>query len=281
MPPLVTTQWLSEHLNDSDLVVLDSSVIVNMNKGKMTNISGKARFEEEHIPNAGFADLKGALSGHQNDLDFLMPSPEKFATEIGKLGIDNDTRVVVYSTDYHVWATRMWWMLKWAGLEQVAVLDGGFAAWKAEGRPISTEPYKRTPTKFKLALKPELVADRNEVLAAIDNEKVNIVDALPIASYNGKFSMYARPGHITTATSMPTSDLVNETGHFKSFDELDMKQEEDRSERIITYCGGGVAATGSAFTLYRLGFKDVAVYMGSLQEWAPNPENPMTTETNE
>jgi len=278
MDLLVSSQWLSEHINDPDLVILDSSVFIKMDNGNMSSISGKAQYDKGHIPNAGFADLIGALSGHDNTLEFVMPTPDKFASAIGELGIDNNSRVVVYSTDNHVWATRLWWMLRWAGLEQVALLDGGLKGWKNEGRELSTEPSNHTAKKFILALKPELIADRDEVFNAISDEKVNIIDALPASSYNGKFTMYARPGHIPTAINMPSSDSINVSGHFKSYDELDMHYEGDRSERFITYCGGGVAASGIAFNMHRLGFKDVAIYMGSLQEWATNPENPMTTE---
>lgn len=275
---LVTTQWLSEHMNDPNLVILDSTVLVKMDSGNMSNISGRDLYEKGHIPKAQFADLKKAMSDSESSFDFVMPSPEQFAKALGELGIDNQSKVVVYSAENHVWATRMWWMLRWAGLEQVAVLDGGLQAWKAENRPISNGTPKPPVKEFKISLRPELIASRDEVFNAISDDSVNIVDALPAASYNGKFSMYARPGHIPTASNMPTSDLVNETGHYKSIDELDMRQEQDRAERVITYCGGGVAATGAAFTLHRLGFKDVAVYMGSLQEWAPDTNNPMTTE---
>ncbi|MCP3687549.1 MAG: sulfurtransferase [Gammaproteobacteria bacterium] len=274
----MSSQWLNEHISDPDLVVLDSTVIVTMDNGKMSSISGKPRYDEGHIPNAGFADLKGAMSSDDIELDFIMPTPEQFAQAIGELGVDNNSRVVVYSTDSHVWATRLWWMLRWAGLEQVAVLDGGFASWEREGRAISTEPSNHTPKKFKLALNPGLISDREEVFNAIYDDKVNIIDTLPPASYNGEFTMYARPGHIVTAINMPASDLINESGYYKSYDELDMRQEGDRSQRTITYCGAGITATGTAFILQRLGFTDVAVYMGSLQEWAPDAENPMTIE---
>ncbi len=278
MDLLVSTQWLSEHINDPDLVILDSSVFIVMDDGKMSSISGKARYDEGHIPNAGFADLIGALSSHDSDLEFVMPTPDQFARAIGELGIDNNSRVVVYSAENHVWATRLWWMLRWAGLEQVSVLDGGLVAWKDEHRELSTEPSNHTAKKFILSLRPELIADRDEVFNAISDDKVKIIDALPLASYKGDFAMYARPGHIATATNMPSSDLIDGSGHFISLEELDMLQKGNRSQRTITYCGGGVAATGTAFNLYRSGFKDVAVYMGSLQEWAPNSENPMTTE---
>ncbi len=282
IPPidsLVSAEWLSQNLNQPDLVVLDSTVIVKMDpKVGMTNVSGYSQYQQGHIPGARFADLKGAMSSHDSPLDFVMPTPRQFAKAVGELGIDNNSRVVIYSSDNHVWAARLWWMLRWAGLDQVAILDGGLAAWKAEGKELSTEEPSYSPKKFRLSLRPELIADRKQVFSAISDPKVSIVDALPAASYSGQFSMYARPGHIPTATNMPTSDLVNETGHYKSFDELDMMQEGDRKQRVITYCGGGVAASGAAFTLHRLGFENVAVYMGSLQEWAEDPKNPMSTE---
>jgi len=91
--------------------------------------------------------------------------------------------------------------------------------------------------------------------------------------------MYGKPGHIPGATNMPSSDLLDEEGNYRSFDELDMMHDGDRDVRAITYCGGGVAASSVAFTMHRLGFTDVAVYMGSLQEWAGDPENPMTMAT--
>jgi thiosulfate/3-mercaptopyruvate sulfurtransferase len=89
--------------------------------------------------------------------------------------------------------------------------------------------------------------------------------------------MYARPGHILGATNMPSSDLLDETGRFRAYDELEWVYDGDnRNNRVITYCGGGIAASSVAFTMYRLGFTDVAVYMGSLQEWASDPANPMS-----
>jgi len=283
MDSLVTTQWLSEHLNDPDLVVLDSSVFIQFDeKGNMSAISGQENFDAGHIPTARFADLKGNLSATHESFEFVMPSPEQFANAIGELGVSNDSRVVIYSAENQTWGARLWWMLRWAGLEQVALLDGGLKAWKAEGRPISTEPSTYSKAQFNLSLNPQMIADRDEVMAAIDNEQVSIVDALFEDHYAGKVSMYARPGHITSATNMPVSELFTPSAHYRPLDELDMQfeggLEGDRSKRVITYCGGGVAASSTAFTMYRLGYTNVAVYMGSLQEWSINPENPMITE---
>jgi len=279
MQLLVSSKWLSEHLNDADLIVLDTTVIVRPDKtGKYLSSTGRPAYDAGHIPTAGFADLTGNLSAQGSALELVMPTPEQFAAAMGELGVGNDSRVVLYSADNHVWAARLWWMFRWAGFDRVSLLDGGFNAWKAEGRAVSTDTVSHPKKKLTLSLRPAVIADRDEVFAAIKNAKVDIFDAMPAAHYQGKFSMYARPGHITSATNMPTSDLYDESGLYKSYDEMDLIYDSDRSKRSITYCGGGVAASAVAFNLYRLGFNDVAVYMGSLQEWAVDPANPMTVE---
>lgn len=280
MQLLVSTKWLSEHLNDPDLIILDTTVIVKPDKtGKYLSSTGRPTYEAGHIPTAGFADLTGSLSTKDSSLEFLMPSAERFAVAMGELGVGNDSRVVLYSADNHVWAARLWWMLRWAGFDRVSLLDGGFNAWKAEDRDISIESANHPKREFTVSLRPETLADRDEVFAAIKNKKVDIIDAMSVAHYLGKFAMYSRPGHITTAINMPTSDLYDESGLYKSYDEMDLIYENDRTKRSITYCGGGVAASAVAFNLHRLGYSDVAVYMGSLQEWSVDPVNPMTVET--
>jgi len=125
-----------------------------------------------------------------------------------------------------------------------------------------------------------MIADRDQVLAATVNNNISLIDTLPDAHFRGGFSMYARPGHILGATNMPSSDLLDAAGHYRPYDELEMVYDgDDRNSRVITYCGGGVAASSVAFTMHRLGFTDVAVYMGSLQEWAADPANPMMLDT--
>ena len=126
-----------------------------------------------------------------------------------------------------------------------------------------------------------MIADRDEMLAATANASVKIIDTLPVAHYRGEFSLYDRPGHIPGATNLPSSDLLDELGRYRTIDELEMMHDGDRSSRAITYCGGGVAASSVAFTMHRLGFTDLAVYMGSLQEWTSDPANPMTLERRE
>ncbi len=277
MEALVSTEWLSEHLDDPDLVVLDCTVLIEIGENGGFNIlSGRANYEAGHIPSAGFADLMGNLSEPERPGQFIMPTPEQFAVAMGALGVDDDSRVVLYTANNPDWAARVWWMLRWAGLDQVALLDGGLAAWVADDRPLSTDQVNRPSKKFTFTARPELIADRDQVFAATEDSSVSIVDALGDAHYRGDFSMYGRPGHIPSATNLPSSDLLDETGFYRPFDELEMMIDSNADNRVITYCGGGVAAASVAFTLHRLGYKDVAVYMGSLQEWTVDPANPMT-----
>ena len=204
-----------------------------------------------------------------------MPSAAQFKMAMENLGVGNNSTVVLYSSENNVWATRLWWMLRWAGFDNVGILDGGLEAWKNQGYSLSTDKVIRTKQTLTLSIRPELIADRDEVIAGIKNSNVDIYDALPGPHYQGLFSLYSRPGHIVSAKSMPTSELEEESGHFRPLDEMDLLVDGNREKRNITYCGGGVSASSLAFNLYRLGFKDVAVYMGSLQEWTTNPENPM------
>ncbi len=278
MDSLVSTEWLSEHLDDPDLVVIDCTVMVAPDeKTGFRMVNGRANYDSGHIPSAGFADFFGDLSAGEDKLRFEIPTPEQFAATMSALGVSDNSRVVLYDANLSVWAARVWWMLRWIGFDNAALLDGGLGAWRAEGRPLSTEPANRPPGDLSINLRPELIADQDEVRAAIGDSSINIVDALPVEHYEGQMTMYARPGHITGATSLPASLLLDESGRYRSYDELDMLVNIDRNERAITYCGGGIAASSDAFVLHRLGFKNVAVYAASLQEWTVDPNNPMET----
>ena len=128
------------------------------------------------------------------------------------------------------------------------------------------------------APRPKLIADRDEVFAALGNDAVSIIDALPGASFRGEMAMYDRPGHIPGASNIPALSLLDESGHYLPNDDLATIFDGDRNARTITYCGGGIAASSNAFIMTRLGFTDVAVYISSLQEWAADPANPMEVE---
>jgi thiosulfate/3-mercaptopyruvate sulfurtransferase len=280
MDTLVTADWLGRHLDDPDLVVLDCTVNQQPEEGGgFHNISGRAAYDKGHIPTAGFADLKGDLCDAESPIEFAVPTPEQFCAAMGALGVGDDSRVVLYDTTYSAWAARVWWMLRWVGFDWAAILDGGLNAWSAEGRPLSTEPATRPERHLTSAPRPELIADRNEVSAAIDDTSVQLIDTLPKEFYRGEKTLYARPGHIPGATNLCGLDLLDETGRLRSDEELAAMHTGDRNARTITYCGGGILASFSAFAMTRLGYSDVAVYTASLQEWAADPDNPMVVDT--
>ena len=276
MDTLVSAEWLSQHIDEPDLVVLDCSVISQPDdNGGFHNVSGRADYDGGHIPSAGFADLKGDLADANSLIEFAVPTPEQFCAAMGALGVGDDCRVVLYDSNYSAWAARVWWMLRWVGFDQAALLDGGLKVWVDEGRPLSAEPANRPVKQLTPALRPELIADRDEVLASLDDDGVCLIDTMPEEFYRGEMSLYARPGHIPGASNFSGLNLLDASGRFRSNDELDTIIDGDRNARTITYCGGGIMASSNAFVMTRLGFTDVAVYTASLQEWAADPSNPM------
>lgn len=273
---LVTTQWLSEHLDDPDLVVLDCSFLVTQGEdGSMQSISGRSSYDEGHIPGAVFADIINDLSDTESPFPFTLPTAEKLAKALGALGVGDQSRVVLYDSMGAVSAARVWWMLRWAGFDRAAILDGGINAWKAEDRPLSTEAAKPVPQQFTARVRPELIAYHDEVYEAINNDQVKLIDAMPASHYRGEMVMYDWPGHIPGAVNVPSFSLLDDSGRYRPMDELQEMLGSDFNTRTITYCGGGVSAASNAFILTRLGFTNVAVYDGSLREWTEDQNNPM------
>jgi thiosulfate/3-mercaptopyruvate sulfurtransferase len=274
---LVSTGWLAEHLEDDDLVVVDATVDIDATSG--TVVSGRARWERGHIPGAVFADLLTDLSDPDAPTPLMMPAPERAARALGGLGIGDDSRVVVYDARESMWAARVWWMLQGLGHPEAAVLDGGWTAWEAEGRPVSTEAPPPRPATFSPRPRPGFFVGKEDVRAATEDGRTTIVDALTPKEYRGEAAFYGRPGHIPGAVNVPARSLVDrETQRFRPVEELrELFGPALDAESVITYCGGGVAASSDAFALRLLGQERVAVYDGSMMEWAADPELPLVT----
>jgi thiosulfate/3-mercaptopyruvate sulfurtransferase len=212
----------------------------------------------------------------------MLPPPGQFSAVMSGLGVDDGTRVVVYDSLMNVWAARVWWMLRAFGFDEAAVLDGGWRAWTADGRPVSTDPEpNQTPATFVARPRPGLFVDKDVVLAAIDQREVSVVHALSGEVHRGERQDYHRPGHIPGDHNVPFAELVDpDTHRYLSEDRLCAAFSSVLSagpERVITYCGGGIAASSDAFVLSLLGVKDVAVYDGSLSEWAADPSLPLVS----
>lgn len=281
---LVSTEWLAENLEDPALRIYDATVHLRPSKaGPYTIESGLSDYEAGHVPGAAFIDLINDLSDTTSKLAFTMPSADHLAKGLGAAGISRGNRVVVYATTTPMWATRAWWMLRSMGFDDVAVLDGGFGKWKAEGRAVATGRQSYAPAVLSLTANPAAWADKQAVLDAIGDEAVCTINALSPDVFSGEGAMsYGRKGHITGSKNVPYAALLNKEGTFRSADELrPLFEAVDalKRRRIICYCGGGISATMDALALTRLGATDIAVYDGSMSEWCRDPELPMETGT--
>jgi thiosulfate/3-mercaptopyruvate sulfurtransferase len=280
---LVDAAWLHTHLGEPRLRVFDCTT--HLAPDPITTFraeSARADWERGHVPGAAYIDLQGTLSDPASGLRFTMPSAERFAEAMSALGVGDDSRVVLYSATSSWWATRVWWMLRAFGFDRAAVLDGGWEKWTAEGRPICTAPCAYPRARFVARPRPLLLANKDEVLAATHAADVAIVNALTRQQHTGEGGVhYGRPGHIPSSVNVPYSELIDrETNTFRPPAEMRAILERAgvlSAGRVITYCGGGIAATGVAFALALLGRQDVAVYDGSLSEWCADPSLKMAT----
>ena len=208
----------------------------------------------------------------------MLPSPEFFAAAIGKLGVGDDTKVILYSTANHWWATRLWWMLRVFGDENAAVLNGGFQKWSREGRAVEQAPTRLfRQSSFTAKMRDEYVARKADVLAAIGAGDVCTLNALRPDQHAGTGGTgYGRLGHITGSINVAAVNVVDANNEFKSADVLREQFAEALAKpRVITYCGGGIAASSATMLLTMLGHKNVQLYDASLSEWAHDASLPM------
>ncbi|CAM4253863.1 sulfurtransferase [Lacicoccus alkaliphilus] len=288
----VSTEWLEDHLEDEDLKIIDATTYLQLPEdgGYYKVWSGREDYEEAHIPGAVFADLKNDFSDPDVSYNFAVIPHDEFVEKISDLGISDGSFVVIYDrgamvdADFEAadWASRLAWQLKFEGFDNVAILDGGYNKWKREGRPVTSETVAPEKGELNIERRPELYAGKEEVLKAIDDDDVIILDSLDPSNYAGESDTYARPGRIKGAVNVFFGDLADpETGEVYDDEKLKERFEAvgalDEDKKVITYCGSAIAATWTQYLLNKLGQDDVAVYDGSLSEWAADESLPMET----
>ena len=280
---LVETDWLDTHLNDANIRVLDCTAFNRQDgSGGIRVESGRDSWEKEHIPGSGHADLVNDLSDKDAPFRYMLPPVEQFARSFSGYGVGAGTQAVLYDSTSGSWATRIWWMLRAFGFDNACVLNGGLHKWKLEGRPVDTAPSAYPAAIFLAKPRAGLMANKEEVLAALEQGSTCILNALSEEQHLGTGGAdYGRPGRIANSVNVPASDLYDpETHAYLPPERLAKRFADvgaDVAERVITYCGGGIAASNDAFILTMLGYENVAVYDASMSEWASDPSLPMET----
>ncbi len=267
---------------ETPLRIYDASVVFTADSnGRPMAKPGRNAFLDGHIPGARFVDHQIDLSDQESELRYTLLEPANLEVALRGLGINNESSVVIYSTTHLMWATRLWWILRACGLTDVRVLDGGFDAWQAAGQPTTPGEEPAWPHgDLTIDFDPERWADVKEVEASVGSDSVCTVNALTADIHAGSSPIsYGRPGHISGSVNVPF-DSLSKGSKLLPWDQiraLFTQQDAFMRERVVTYCGGGIAATLAAFALQQLGHPNVAVYDGSLSEWSRDPDRPMET----
>lgn len=269
---LVSTGWLADHLNDPDLRVIDASVHM-ASSGR----DARAEWNERHIPGARFFDID-AVSDKRSDLPHMAPPPEMFVSRMRAMGVGDGHQVVIYdNSDIHS-AARLWWTFRLMGKADVAVLDGGFAKWLAEDRPVEDMPPIMRDRHMTVQRQAGLVRDVTQVAAASKLGDHQIVDARAANRFRGE-APEPRPGlrsgHIPGSLNLPYGQLFNSDDTMKSPDELRqafVKAGVDLSKPVITTCGSGMTAAILSLALERIGHRNHSLYDGSWTEWGSFPD---------
>ena len=288
---VVTTDWLSQHSADSNLRVFDCTTHLIHQSNPESDApyvvqSGKDDYDKAHIPGAAFIDLQQDLSDTTSPYRFTCLQANELADKFGALGIGDNTTAVLYSQTTPQWATRIWWLLRTVGFDQACVLDGGLTRWQTDGRAVSSETTTHPPASLTTQPRNGLLVDKETVLSAIDDDSTCTINALRAVQHagldNGAFGHYGRPGRIPRSVNVPTNELVDPaTMEFLPSEEIRSRLHAvgtNEADHVITYCGGGIAASTTAMFLVLFGHPHVSLYDASLSEWAIDRNLPMATD---
>jgi len=273
---LISTADLAAHIGNAEWAIVDC-------RFKLDDAAwGRRDYEAEHIPGAVYAHLDADLSSVKTGTNgrHPLPDPDTFARTLGRLGIADGVQVVAYDQDTGMFASRLWWMLRWLGHDAAAVLNGGFARWRAEGRPTVGGAETRTPRAFRAAIRHDMAVDADAVHGFLGEGSTRLVDARAPERFRGDIEpLDPVAGHIPGAANHFFQTNLDASGLFRSPEELRASWEASLAgtppDHVVCYCGSGVTACHNVLALEHAGITGAKLYPGSWSEWCANSERPV------
>jgi thiosulfate/3-mercaptopyruvate sulfurtransferase len=275
---LVSAGNLAQHLTDSQWLIVDCRFDLTQ------PAAGEAAYSAGHIPGAIYAHLDRDLSSPITPTTgrHPLPDPERFAATLSRWGVGADTQVIAYDADNGMYASRLWWLLRWVGHRAVAVLDGGFKAWTAAGHPVSTEIPARSPRQFQARPDRDLWLDADQVQARVQQPDWRLLDARAPERFLGKVEPLDKvAGHVPGARNHPFSTNLTSDGRFGAPEELRRRYEQSQAgvadDHTIVMCGSGVTACHLLLAMEVAGKPGARLYAGSWSEWIRSPQRGVAT----
>ncbi|MCR8635882.1 sulfurtransferase [Paenibacillus radicis (ex Xue et al. 2023)] len=275
MSNTVSARWLSENLNNKELVVADCRFILG------NPFAGKEAYESGHLPGAVYFDLEHDLSGtiEAHGGRHPLPKVNDLAIKLGNAGIDETKIVVAYDDQGGAMASRLWWILKYYGHDRVYVLDGGFTHWKSLGYEVTTELPAYSSSEFIPRLQEGWLLNAEQIRQRLEQADTILIDSREEKRYLGlEEPIDKMAGHIPGAVNYFWKNAFTAEGSLKETGELkELFNEVDGSKEIIVYCGSGVTACPNILALTEAGFTNVKLYGGSWSDWITYSDNPIAT----
>lgn len=278
--PLVSTQWLHDHLHDSNLRVIDIRGHVLPAGAPLPHYySHRADYDANHIPGALFVDWTRDITDPDSPNGTQIARPDVYAALMSRLGVGADTFVVAYDDAGGMLAARLWWTLNVYGHTQAAVLDGGWTKWTAENRPVTAEVPDVTPAIFTPRYDPTLRRTIDQVQAALEKQSTALLDVRTVEEFTGQTSRARRMGHIPGALNFPRAQMLAPDSTLLPLERLRARFTElklnNHDGEIIVYCNSGASASFGLLALRAAGITNATVYDGSWKEWGNDEARPI------